>query len=191
MVGRRVVVAYRRVPVAFRTDLRGAQWVDEAVPDTRLRHAITGKLRHAFSSRLLGFLDYRFYVDSWSVVGHMAELRLALRLGSELTLQARARGTVQGAASFYRPTYDVPTVYRTRDRRLSSHLSAMVGGAIIWQLGPATDLEALNLRLSVDGVFWNYDDFLLPSVLPTSEADQRTLGLVQGIVAQLGIEVRP
>ena len=182
---------YRRVPIAFRTDLRGAQWVDESVPDTRLRHAITGRIRHAFSSRLLGFLDYRFYVDSWSVVGHTAQLKLALRLGSELTFQVRARGTLQGAASFYQTAYDVPTVYRTRDRRLSSHLSGMVGGAIIWQLGPTMGLEALNLRLAVDGVAWYYDDFLMPVLLPTSEADQGTLGLVQGLVAQVGIEVRP
>lgn len=182
---------YRRVPINWRTDLRGAQWLDEQVPDTRIRHAFTARVRRAFAPLVLAYLDYRFYVDSWSVIGHTVQLKVAVRLGDALTFQVRARGTYQGAASFYRRSYEVPTTYRTRDRRLSSHLSGLAGGSMIFRLGSFTGLDALNLRLAVDGVVFQYDDFMEPVLTPTGDATQETLGWVFGMVAQasLGVEL--
>ena len=182
---------YRRVPINWQTDLRGAQWLDEQSPGTRIRNALTARLRRAFGPRVLTYVDYRFYADTWSVIGHTVQLRGVVRLGETIAFQLRARGTYQGAASFYRPTYEVPTTYRTRDRRLSTHFSGVVGASINFLLGSFAGVDALNLRLAVDGVAFHYDEFLVMVLDPRGGATQDTLGWVFGMVAQasLGVEL--
>jgi hypothetical protein len=65
----------------------------------------------------------------------------------------------------------------------------MAGGSVVWKLGSLSGLEELNLRLSVDGVAFQYDDFLVPILTPTGQATQDPLGWVTGIIAQSSIGV--
>jgi len=179
---------YRRVPVNWRDDLRGAQWVEESVPDTRIRHAVTGRVRHAFGSHVLGYLDYRFYADSWSVIGHTVDARVAVLLGNALTFELRGRGAFEGAASFYERRYETVTELRTRDRRLGTHFSLMGGAAILWPIGPLLGVERLDLRVGVEEVAWHFDEYTAIALTATGDATQRDLGWVHGMVANVGLE---
>lgn len=178
---------YRRVPINWRTDLRGAQWLNEETPDTRIRNALTARLQRAFGPTLLAYLDYRFYVDDWSVIAHTVQLKAVVRLGDAVAFQVRGRGTYQGAASFYRQNYETPTTYRTRDRRLSTHLSGMAGASMVFRLGSTMGIDALNLRLAVDGVAFQYDEFAVMNLTPFGDADQGALGWVFGMVGQASV----
>lgn len=108
----------------------------EEVPDLRVRHAVGARLLR-YLPGLGGSLrlDYRFYADSWNVIGHTLEAELALGLGAKWILRLNARGYEQGAAYFYQRTYvvaangEIPT-YRTVDRDLGAAWGASGGASI-------------------------------------------------------------
>jgi hypothetical protein len=108
---------YRRVPVAGggMGDL-----VPEAVPGSRLRHALAGSVRGFVPvTRSTWIAGYRFYVDDWSVHAHTPELRLVQELRPALDLHARYRYHRQSAAYFYEPTYAGTEPFLTSDAKLS------------------------------------------------------------------------
>ncbi|HWN67562.1 MAG TPA: DUF3570 domain-containing protein [Haliangium sp.] len=108
---------YRRVPVAG-----GGMGVlvPEAVPASRLRHALAGSVRGFVpvtgSTWIAG---YRFYVDDWDIRAHTPELRLIQELRPDLDLHARYRFHRQSAAYFYEPTYAGDEPFLTSDIKLS------------------------------------------------------------------------
>lgn len=181
---------YRRVPITFRQDLRATEWIDESAPDTRLRNALTVRGERALGKRWIASAGYRFYWDSWGVVGHTLMLGASVELPEHVTLSVRARGSQQSAAAFYETIYTSTTEYRTRDRRLSPHLSGLAGAAIAWNLGPYVDLESLELRASVDGLIYAFDDFVVPALDGFGGAPWTTLGDLTGLVFHVQIGVR-
>ncbi|HTM21123.1 MAG TPA: DUF3570 domain-containing protein, partial [Kofleriaceae bacterium] len=54
---------YRQVPILAGPDLVGARWVDERVPEHRLRYALVGRGRRTLGARWVGAAEYRVYVD--------------------------------------------------------------------------------------------------------------------------------
>jgi len=181
---------YRRVPITFRQDLRATDWVDEVEPDTRQRNAFTLRGEHAFGDRFIASADYRFYWDTWGVTGHTLRLGTSVELPGHVTLSLQARGSQQSGASFYQRIYSYPTAYRTRDRRLSPHLSGMAGAAIAWNLGSYVHLDTLELRASVDGVIYTFNDYAVPQLDSLGGAPWTTLGDVTGLIIHVEVGVR-
>ncbi len=109
--------------------------VAEAVPDLRLRHTATARVRARLVPHLFLIGDYRFYGDSWGVVGHTGTLRLALGLLDDaLTIAVEGRFTHQSAATFYRARYESVTgadaripEWRTADKELSPLWTTLAG----------------------------------------------------------------
>jgi hypothetical protein len=108
---------YRRVPVA------GAglgNLAPEAVPASRLRHALFGSLRGFVPATGSTWIaGYRFYIDDWDVRAHTPELRLIQELRPALDLHARYRFHRQSAAYFFEPTYTGAEPFLTSDIKLS------------------------------------------------------------------------
>jgi len=181
---------YRRVFVTWREDLVGANWVGENVPDVRWRNALTGRVQHAFSRELAGGLDYRFYVDTWGVLGHTATATLTYEPMEGFEVRFRQRASLQGGADFYAEKYEQETRYRTRDRRLSPHISGSTGLAVAWETGPVGPLGLLTLRLGVDALAFRYGDYLVPTPDPFGAAGFETLGWTTALVTHFGLEIR-
>lgn len=173
---------YRRVPVTLSPDLRSADWLAEDVPDRRLRGALTGRFRAMFWQRWVAGLSYRLYADDWGIVGHTEDAEVAVELLDGLTLRLRERGILQSGASFYRERYEDAYTRRTRDRRLSPHLSGMAGLGLEWKIG------VLALRASGDGVAWLFDEFTRPALSATGKSELVTLGWVTALVLQASVE---
>lgn len=182
---------YRMVPILESMDLLGASSVPEAVPDSRVRNAITGRVRHAFGRRWIGSAEYRFYFDDWGVVAHTEVVEASLSLGRGLSLRLRERVSIQGAAWFYEAEYTREPRYRTRDRRLSDHQSGMGGAAIMWDVGRIEPIGEINVRAGVDGLFWRYPDYVGPELTITGGTELEPVGWVWGTLVQVGIEVTP
>lgn len=181
---------YRRVPVTFRGDLRGAEWFEEREPDHRLRHAITLQVERAQGRRLLLDGSYRFYWDDWGVLGHTLSVRAAVELPHDLRVSLRARGSQQSAASFYESLYASQRQYLTRDRRLSPQLTGTVGLALAYDLGPKLGWDRLELRLGADGVFYRYSDYVIPRLDSLGGAGFDRLRHLEGLVLQIQVGVR-
>ncbi|MEK6606567.1 MAG: DUF3570 domain-containing protein [Myxococcota bacterium] len=177
---------YRRVPVFLGDDLRGAIWLDERVPDHRIRHAVVGRLRRAVGSRWVLGGEYRFYTDDWGLRGHTVEATAAAELPRDLTLRARERFSVQGAADFYRERYTEETGFRTRDRRLGPMLASLGGAALVWEARRLHVLDHLAARLGADFLAFRHDEFLAPVADDPSRMEP--LGWTVGYVIQVGVE---
>jgi len=182
---------YRRVPIMAGTDLVGARWVDERVPGLRSRHAFTTRVRRWFGPHLTGAASYRLYLDDWGVVAHTARLEEHVTIGHGLSGRVRQRATLQGGASFYDQLYAEETTYRTRDRRLSPHLDALVGGSLFWQISSGGVLGAVSAYASGDLILFDYSKFDGPIATYTDEVRMEPIGTVFAGVVQLGVEVRP
>lgn len=123
---------------AYRLDER----VPEAVPDTRVGHALAVRglqyLRWIDGSARL---DYQLYVDSWGVLAQIVEPAIAAGLGRDWTVTLYGRFYHQLAASFWQRLYVVsgPGVaprWRTLDRELSPYFTATGGVRIEWLNDP-------------------------------------------------------
>ena len=113
----------------------------EEVPDDRFRHALAVRgLRYV--DRLDGALrlDYRFYGDSWGVLGHTLEPAFARALSDHYQLDLWSRLHVQSSARFWQRAHLVasPTSlprWRTMDRSLSRSWHTTFGARLGYARG--------------------------------------------------------
>ena len=181
---------YRRVPILMGRDLRSASWVSERVPDRRLRFGLTPQVRRALGDSWLVSASYRFYFDDWGIMSHTANLDGMWNISPKLALRLHHRSSWQGNADFYQERYTQALEYRTRDRRLSRHISGVLGTTLLWEIQDVPALGTLDLHLGVDALAWRYNEFFSPSLDTVFGAELETLGWVRGVIVQLGIEVK-
>lgn len=114
--------------------------IPEQVPERRVRNALTLRARRAIGHEVSAGADYRFYFDSWGVMGHSIAPDLAWRLTDSQLVSLRYRYATQSEASFYRPRYfDVMKTdgFVTRDRKLSALV--VNEATLAWQLRDESD----------------------------------------------------
>lgn len=182
---------YRRVPVLQGDSLRFARWVEERVPDLRVRNAGVVRLRRAIGDRWVAQAEYRLYVDDWGVIGHTGTLEGSVELSDGVAIHARERTAWEGGASFYQESYREELRYLTRDRRLSPHLSTMGGLSLRLTFFEVPALGEVRVDLGADVVAWYFGEYSAPTLDPMNGAELSTLGWVVGAVGALGLEVRP
>lgn len=135
--------------------------VTEQVPTLRWRDAATVRLRHRLAPAVFGLVDYRFYADTWGMVGHTATARTIWTLpGGLWSLTAEARGHVQGAVDFYRRRYETlpqAPMWRTADKELGPMWTALGGLLLEWN-PPGRGLSAFHIGLGADILHMRYLD---------------------------------
>jgi hypothetical protein len=136
--------------------------VPETHPNLRTRHAMVGRIRHAFSRDTSAGIGYRFYIDDWGVVAHTAASQIAYLPSDESALSLRYRFYLQSQANFYRSNYPLPGAevrFVTRDRELSPMFSNRV--ALSYEsrflLGSGA---ALRVAVAIGGTVFVYRDFV-------------------------------
>jgi hypothetical protein len=128
---------YRRVRV-YATDGTSAL-TDELHPHARTRHAGTvrcSQMIPGIRAALIG--SYRYYMDTWEVKSHTAELKLNKYVVSDLVLGMDYRFYAQTDAWFTRERYTGPEflldAYRTADYKLKRFSSNNVGLSLTYLL---------------------------------------------------------
>jgi len=143
---------YQGSPYRFITTMDGFS-APESPPESRTRHALTGRLMHVFGRKNVVDAQYRIYLDDWGILSNTVELAYTRELSRAWSLRVRARGYQQHHASFYQEVYEMPMRYMTVDRELSTFWDAM-GGAKIAYRGDSWDLEAKS-----DAIVYRFDDY--------------------------------
>lgn len=119
----------------YRTVSAGGVVESERVPTIRKRHAIAGSLR-AFvpATKSTVITTYRFYRDSWGILGHTPEVRLVQDLSGDVDVHFRLRYHRQSAADFYKEIYDTNDrtmePYLTDDVKLSAYTTQTYGAKV-------------------------------------------------------------
>lgn len=125
----------------------------ELHPDERTRHAVTLRGLRAIGDAASLDVQYRAYADGWGVLSHTGQVAWTRELGETLDLRVRARGYYQGAADFYRETYEMPMRFMSADRELGTFWDAGAGIKLSWTG------ERLAFDAKVDGTYYRFLDF--------------------------------
>ena len=143
--------------------LRLAQSVNESLPLSRQRFALTAHFSHRFDASTAR-LENMIYDDSWSTKGFMSDGHLLFDVAPRWTLGPHLRYYVQSAASFWKLAYvgsndSVPT-YRTGDRELGPLMNLTGGGNVRWALGSKSRIDAWVIGASFDATYTGFFDDL-------------------------------
>ena len=131
----------------------------ERHPDERLRHALTGRLRHSLSPTLAVGLDQRFYADDWGVLGTTTNVTLSAAVSDAVDLELRNRFHYQSAASFWEERYDRQRQYMSADRELSTFFDDFVGPAIVVTAEDAGPFDRLRADVRADLFYYRFLDY--------------------------------
>lgn len=152
--------------------------VPEVHPGRRLRSAWVARLRQALGRRWSMGTAYRFYFDSWGVMGHTGQVDVRVVPAPRWSLGVEGRAHGQARADFYRTAYTESQVgaFFTRDRELSSMWNARGTVRASYRVPVAqTDLEIGAL---LSGGAYRYPEFV----------GLDTVGVVEGSVS-LGVRL--
>jgi hypothetical protein len=132
----------------------------EVYPRTRTSNAATLEGRYYLPWRASLNGSYRYYSDSWGIVGHTGELAYIHPLGAKWTIESGLRYYTQSSADFYSdlfPFIDAQN-FLARDKILASFndWSVRLGGSWRWTQSPK--LYGV-VSLYVDHIQYNYLDY--------------------------------
>ncbi len=160
---------YRYVPV-------GDFSLREKHPHRRFRFAAGARVSQSLAPPVALHGGYRFYVDTWRVHAHTADLAVAVALlGDRFIVRTSGRFGWQSGAAFYRDEYalndgDVAPAWVTGDRELSRLWDVMVAVRGEWRAFAVGPFDRLSPSLRFAHVYYRYPDY--------SESPQRHAWLV-------------
>ena len=138
-------------------------------PEVRLRHAVTVRWNHHLLEDSALRSHVRVYGDDWGVASVTTGTEFVVGL-EPFEVAANIRLYAQRHADFYQDIYDMPRVYMTADRELSSFQDVFGGVRARWQ--PA---DTLSIDASITGFYFRFPEF---SRLPSRAGATAALGLV-------------
>ena len=157
---------YRSVRFFIGTDQQGQQ--PEVYPNTRSSNAASIRAKYFLPYRAALDGMYRFYTDTWGVVGHTAELGYVHPLdkpifGGDWIFEGRVRYYTQTAADFYAdifPRADFSN-FMARDKELATYnaITAGIGATYEFKIQRFPWLTKGQLNLRYDHMMVSYDDF--------------------------------
>jgi uncharacterized protein DUF3570 len=154
---------YRQVRFVDPDAALGYSYEPERYPGTRTGNALAIRGRWYLPYRAAIEGDYRFYTDTWDILGHTAEVSYTQPILDEWTFDVHARFYTQNSAEFYSDLYPRENFqnFLARDKELASMTSMTLGFGLAYEFKPGRleflDKAALNFRY--DRIHFDYDDF--------------------------------
>jgi len=154
---------YRQVRFFVNGDPFTQDTQPEVYPNTRSSNAASFRAKYFLPYRAAIDGMYRFYTDTWGVVGHTGELGYVHPLGSHWIFEARGRYYTQSKADFYEdifPRADYAN-FMARDKELATY-DAFTGGLTAtyeFKIDRFPWLAKGALSVRYDYMTVNYDDF--------------------------------
>jgi len=141
----------------------GFSWEPEVYPHTRTSTGASVTADYFLWYRAAVHGMYRFYTDSWGVVGNTLRLGYTHPLGDRWILEANYRWYDQTAADFYSDLFPYANSqnFLGRDKELSTFQSQMVTVGATWRL-PALNwggIERSTVNVFYDHALYDYADF--------------------------------
>jgi hypothetical protein len=135
----------------------------EQYPNTRSSNAASFRVKYFLPYRAAVDTMYRFYTDTWGILGHTAELGYVHPIANKWIFEGRVRYYTQDAADFYQdlfPRADYAN-FMARDKELATYSAITAGLSATYEFKierfPWLTKGSLNLRY--DFMTVAYDDF--------------------------------
>jgi hypothetical protein len=150
--------------IRYFTDPLNQALAPEQYPNTRSSNAASFRAKYFLPYRAAIDTMYRFYTDTWGVLGHTAELGYVHPTNNEKWIfEARLRYYTQEAADFYQdifPRADYAN-FMARDKELATYsaITAGLGATYEFKIQRFPWLTKGQLNLRYDFMTVEYDDF--------------------------------
>jgi hypothetical protein len=135
----------------------------QVYPDTRTSTAVQTQAKYYLPYRAAVTGSYRFFRDTWGIIGHTVELDYTHPIGKVLILEARARYYRQNSATFYSDLFSEAGQqnFEARDQNLASQNNTTIGGKATWAFRPDGWLVFKRMTATVDisRIRFSYSDF--------------------------------
>jgi hypothetical protein len=170
---------YRSIRYLDPSNPKGYSLASQVYPDTRTSTAIETHAKYYLPYRAAVTGSYRYYTDTWGIVGNTYELDYTHPIKNVWILEGRLRYYKQGAANFYSDLYPYADSqnFTGRDQNLAAAENTTIGAKItyaflpdgwkIFKRGTATfDISRVQYKY-LD--FRNIKDYGLPQYQPGTE----------------------
>ena len=150
--------------IRYFTDPLNQALAPEQYPNTRSSNAASIRAKYFLPYRAAIDTMYRFYTDTWGVLGHTGELGYVHPTNNEKWIfEARVRYYTQEAADFYQdifPRADYAN-FMARDKELATYsaITAGIGATYEFKIQRFPWLTKGQLNLRYDFMTVEYDDF--------------------------------
>lgn len=153
---------YRSVRYLDSGSAIGYSWEPELYPNTRTSNAIGIRARYRLPYRAAVEAQYRFYTDTWNIVGHTAALTY-IQPWRDFTFTGKYRWHNQNGAHFFNDLFprSEATNFRGRDKELSPLTSQTIKFGVSYEILEKgwSFIERGTINFSYDHLMVDYDEF--------------------------------
>ncbi len=154
---------YRSVRYVNPEDPGSYLYEAERYPRTRTSNAIAVRGRYYLPYRAALQGEYRFYTDTWGILGHTGQVSYTQPWGDKWIFDAHYRYYTQQAADFYSDLFARPNFqnFLARDKELSTLTSHTIGVAASYdfKLPWVEFFQKSTINFKYDFILFKYDDF--------------------------------
>jgi hypothetical protein len=154
---------YRSVRFLDPTTPRLYGLASQVYPETRTSTAIQAQAKYYLPYRAAITGSYRFFRDTWGILGHTVEVDYTHPIGKVLILEARARYYKQNSATFYSDLFSEAGQqnFEARDQNLAALNNSTIGGKATWAFRPDGWLvfKRMTATLDLSRIHFSYSDF--------------------------------
>jgi hypothetical protein len=120
---------YRSVRYLDPNSGKGYSLASQTYPNTRTSTSVEGRLKYYLPYRAAAAVTYRYFRDTWGIVGNTVELGYTQPVGTRWILEGRFRYYKQGHASFYSDLYPYANYqnFEGRDKELAASKNYTIG----------------------------------------------------------------
>src|SRR5271170_250762 len=154
---------YRSIRYLDPSNPKGYSLASQVYPDTHTSTAIQVQGKYYLPYRAAVTASYRYYTDTWGVVGNTVELDYTHPIKNVWILEGRARYYKQGAATFYSDLFPFADSqnFTARDQNLAALDNYTLGAKATYAFLPDgwKFFKRATVTLDISRIRFNYTDF--------------------------------
>src|SRR5271167_2824531 len=154
---------YRSIRYLDSSNPKGYSLASQVYPDTHTSTAVQLQGKYYLPYRAAVTASYRYYTDTWGVVGNTIELNYTHPIKNIWILEGRARYYKQGQATFYSDLYPFADSqnFTGRDQNLAAQDNYTLGAKATYAFLPDgwKFFKRATVTLDVSRIHFNYTDF--------------------------------
>jgi len=170
---------YRSYRYLDPTNAKGYSLASQVYPDTRTSTAIQAQVKYYLPYRAAVSGSYRYFTDTWGIVGNTYELDYTHPIRNIWILEGRVRFYKQNSANFYSDLYNFAGEYNflARDQDLAAGENTTIGAKVTYAFLPNgwKMFKRATATFDVSRISFHYLDFRnikyygVPQYLPGTE----------------------
>jgi hypothetical protein len=154
---------YRSIRYLDSSNPKGYSLASQVYPDTHTSTAVTVQGKYYLPYRAAVTASYRYYTDTWGVVGNTVELDYTHPIKNIWILEGRARYYKQGQATFYSDLFPFADSqnFTARDQNLAALDNYTLGAKATYAFLPDgwKFFKRATVTLDISRIRFNYTDF--------------------------------